>query len=58
LAVVEQHVRDFLVYARSHQQLTFLVTPIGCGLAGFAALADRALLSDTHRPTARCPSVL
>jgi hypothetical protein len=28
-------VREFLKYAREHPELEFLVTPIGCGLAGY-----------------------
>ena len=28
-------VRRFIDYARNHPELTFLVTPIGCGVAGF-----------------------
>ena len=28
-------VRRFIDYARNHPELTFLVTPIGCGIAGF-----------------------
>jgi hypothetical protein len=30
------HVSKFIEYAISHPQLTFLVTPIGCGLAGYS----------------------
>lgn len=29
------YVRDFLVYAKTHPELTFEVTRIGCGLAGY-----------------------
>lgn len=32
---IYQHIADFLTYAREHPDLTFKVTPIGCGLAGF-----------------------
>jgi hypothetical protein len=35
LATVERHVDDFLAFARSRPDLTFYVTPIGCGLAGY-----------------------
>lgn len=28
-------VKEFLEYARYHEELKFLVTPIGCGLAGY-----------------------
>lgn len=30
------HVATFLDYARAHPELTFAVTRIGCGLAGYA----------------------
>ena len=26
---------DFIAYAKEYPELTFLVTPIGCGIAGF-----------------------
>lgn len=35
LASVEKHVAAFLLYARQHPELDFLVTRIGCGLAGY-----------------------
>lgn len=35
LAEVASGVTAFLDYARAHPSLTFLVSPIGCGLAGF-----------------------
>lgn len=31
---IEDYVRGFLAYARSHPKLSFKVTRIGCGLAG------------------------
>lgn len=34
---IRQHVEDFIDYASAHPQLTFLVTPIGCGIAGYSA---------------------
>lgn len=30
------NVARFLDFARTHPELTFLVTPIGCGIAGYA----------------------
>lgn len=33
---IKQFVDDFLAYARRNPQLTFLLTPIGCGLAGYS----------------------
>ena len=32
---IRPYVDDFIVYARQHPDLQFLVTPIGCGIAGF-----------------------
>lgn len=32
---IKPYVDDFIAYAREHQELTFLVTRIGCGIAGF-----------------------
>ena len=34
LEVIKQHVEVFLDYVQSNSQLEFLLTPIGCGLAG------------------------
>lgn len=35
LDIIRKHVDDFTEYARSHPELTFLVTRIGCGIAGW-----------------------
>ncbi len=35
LASIARYVAGFIAYARSHQALTFELTPIGCGLAGY-----------------------
>ncbi|MDD6668392.1 MAG: hypothetical protein ACI309_06525 [Candidatus Limisoma sp.] len=32
---VKPYVDDFIVFAKNHPELTFLVTRIGCGIAGF-----------------------
>lgn len=32
---IRPYVDKFIAYAKSHPELTFLVTPIGCGIAGF-----------------------
>ena len=45
---IKPYVDDFIRYAKAHPNLTFLVTRIGCGIAGFkpeeiAPLFDRAL---------------
>jgi len=33
--IIRRHVDDFTAYAREHPELTFLVTRIGCGIAGW-----------------------
>lgn len=35
LDTIALHVKDFLVYAREHPELTFTVVEIGCGLAKY-----------------------
>lgn len=32
---IQPYVDDFILYAAAHPELEFLVTPIGCGIAGF-----------------------
>lgn len=32
---IESYIRGFMRYAHEHQELTFLVTAVGCGLAGY-----------------------
>ncbi len=34
---IQPYVTDFIAFAQSHPEYTFLVTPIGCGIAGFCA---------------------
>lgn len=33
---IKKHVEQFLKYAKSHPEITFVLTPIGCGLAGYS----------------------
>lgn len=33
-----RNVNRFIKFAAEHQELTFMVTPIGCGIAGFTPL--------------------
>ena len=33
--VIKPYVDEFIAFAREHRELKFLVTPIGCGIAGF-----------------------
>lgn len=32
---IRPYVDDFIMFAKEHKQFTFLVTRIGCGIAGF-----------------------
>ena len=32
---IKPYVEEFIAFAREHRELTFLVTRIGCGIAGF-----------------------
>ena len=34
---IKPYVDEFIEFARQHPEYTFLVTPIGCGIAGFRA---------------------
>lgn len=40
------HVRDFLNYAKSHKQLVFYVTKVGCGIAGLKESAVKGLFKN------------
>jgi len=60
LQEIEQHVRRFIAFAEAHPELTFEVTPIGCGLAGytpeqiapmFALIPNNVLLPPEFHPT-------
>lgn len=35
LELIQEHVNEFITYAGAHPELTFYVTPVGCGLAGY-----------------------
>jgi len=39
-------VRDFLAFAREHTELTFLLTPVGTGIAGWDAADVAPLFAD------------
>lgn len=34
---IRPYVDEFIAFAKAHSEYTFLVTPIGCGIAGFTA---------------------
>jgi hypothetical protein len=35
ISIITEYVKEFLSYAADHPELTFQLTPIGCGLAGY-----------------------
>ena len=35
LSTIKKHVKDFIQFANEHPEMTFKVTRIGCGLAGY-----------------------
>lgn len=44
--VIKPYVDEFIAFARAHRELKFLVTPIGCGIAGFAVEEIAPLFAD------------
>lgn len=44
--VIKPYVDDFVAFARQHPELRFLVTRIGCGIAGFAVEEIAPLFAD------------
>jgi hypothetical protein len=44
--VIKPYVDEFISFAQSHPDLKFLVTRIGCGIAGFAASQIAPLFAD------------
>ena len=48
---IRRHVKDFIKYAKKHPELTFFVTRVGCGLAGFMEREMRPLFD---RAPANC----
>lgn len=53
---IRPYVDDFISYAKAHPELTFLVTRIGCGIAGFDAndiaplFSEATSVSNIHLP--------
>ena len=43
---LKPYVDEFIEFARQHSELTFLVTPIGCGIAGFTVEEMAPLFKD------------
>lgn len=54
LSMIAEHVRRFLAYAASRPDLTFVVTRVGCGLAGYTD-ADMAPLFAGAPPNCALP---
>jgi hypothetical protein len=51
LTEIAQYVDNFLAYARQHPTLTFQVTRIGCGIAGFT---DEEIAPLFEKATSNC----
>ncbi len=45
---IRPYVNDFIVFAKQHPELTFLVTRIGCGIAGFTDSEIAPLFAAAH----------
>jgi hypothetical protein len=45
---IRPYVDDFIQFAKEHPQLTFLVTRIGCGIAGFTDAEISPLFQQAH----------
>ena len=53
---IKPYVDEFIEYARKHPELTFLVTRIGCGIAGFSDKAIAPLFEAAfHLPNVVLP---
>ena len=46
---IKPYVDEFIAFAREHTELTFLVTRIGCGIAGFRDEQIAPLFEDAHQ---------
>ena len=45
---IKPYVDEFITFAQNHPDLTFLVTRIGCGIAGFDDSEIAPLFADAH----------
>lgn len=45
---IKPYVDEFIAFAKEHPELTFLVTRIGCGIAGFSDLEISPLFEKAH----------
>ncbi|MBR5698026.1 MAG: hypothetical protein IKX44_05310 [Prevotella sp.] len=46
---IKPYVDEFIAFAREHAELTFLVTRIGCGIAGFRDEQIAPLFKEAHQ---------
>ena len=46
---IKPYVDEFIDFARQHPELTFLVTRIGCGIAGFRDEEIAPLFTEAHQ---------
>ena len=53
LNVIRSHINGFTTCAREHPELTFLVTPVGCGIAGW----KDSEIAPLFREASRLPNV-
>jgi hypothetical protein len=49
LSEIAEHVLAFLAFARAHPNMTFQLTPIGCGLAGYNRAQIEPMLDGAPR---------
>ena len=45
---IRPYVDEFIAFAKEHPRLTFLVTRIGCGIAGFTDAEISPLFKQAH----------
>ena len=45
---IKPYVDEFIEFAKQHAELTFLVTRIGCGIAGFSDYEIAPLFKEAH----------
>ena len=51
LEFIELHIKDFIEYAEAHPDDEFMLTPIGCGLAGYRRDQIKPLIEKYNRPS-------
>ncbi len=45
---IRPYIDEFIAFAKAHQEMTFLVTRIGCGIAGFTDAEIAPLFTEAH----------